>query len=879
MIFRRDRNRTGADPGAAEMIGEIRRLERLHARRRFDAVIARVAELLPIASAAGLAREASALHRQRGLAYFNREVGVRGDNLDAALEDLEAALALATENDDAADVLMHAGLVAGEDTRGDVSVRSEHAVELLVSATGFLTESSPGELVAIVSTNLARALLLRERGDRAENLRRAVELCETALDYRSPERDAVDWAFTQVNLADIMLERFLLGEVELDEAAKPAKEVIRARHRIRTAWLVGAAYLSLGRLHARAAFPIVERLIDAESDEDRARLLDGRPHLESARRGLQAAIPPLRRTPDRTSLGHALVELAEVLLELGDDHGAIAAAHQALNELDGQVHAYRYWRAAAVLGHAHAGRAEWQAAAGAYRIAIHAAEPHVQGRFETRAREREIRRLGNLARWAAFALGQAGAVDEAVTVLEAGLTRELRRRVGANDARLSELPNELSEEYEAARASLAAAPLGRAGAAAERRMQEVLAMIRGIPGLADIATFVDMDEISQAAEPDIPLVYVNPTPLGTQLLTVSVAGTTHTVLDEPTSRQVFLRLAAGDDAAPLHAHLFDEQEVSYFYALGETSSNDFYLALDDALPWLGERLARPINDAVAGSHSATLIPCGPVRALPLHAAPWIEEGAWRYLVDSVAVRYAASATMTAASLRRKADSPRRAPALLALADPRGDLPAARAEIEEIARNFGDSVAARTGLHATFDFVKRYVGEATHIHLACHAEEGFFDAADAGVEFADRVAPIYDLTQLKCEAARLVVVSACESALGSVNQLPAEAFSVSTAFWLAGTACAIASLWQVDDFATAMLMTRFYEELMSNELPPPEALRRAQLWLRDLDGQAEAGFLKSHPELEAEYLRRESGPQIEHPYAHEEFWAPFIAIGA
>jgi CHAT domain-containing protein len=404
-------------------------------------------------------------------------------------------------------------------------------------------------------------------------------------------------------------------------------------------------------------------------------------------------------------------------------------------------------------------------------------------------------------------------------------------------------------------------------------------MIRSIPGLADIATFVGMDEISQAAQPDVPLVYVNPTPSGTQLLTVSVAGTTHTVLDEPTSRQVFLRLAAGDDAAPQHAHLLDEPEMSYFYALGETPSNDFHLALDDALPWLGERLARPINDAVAGNQGATLILCGPVRALPLHAAPWIHEGAWCYLVDSVAVRYAASATMTAASLRRNVDSARRAPALLALADPRDNLPAARAEIEEVSRHFGDSVVARTGSHATFDFLQRYAGEATHIHLACHAEGGFFDAAAAGVEFADGVASIFELTQLEGVAARLIVVSACESALGSVNQLPAEAFSISTALWLAGSACAIASLWPVDDFATAMLMTRFYNELMDNELPPPEALRRAQLWLRDLDAEAEATFLKSHPDLEAEYLRRGSGAPIEHPYAHEEFWAPFIAIGA
>jgi CHAT domain-containing protein len=39
---------------------------------------------------------------------------------------------------------------------------------------------------------------------------------------------------------------------------------------------------------------------------------------------------------------------------------------------------------------------------------------------------------------------------------------------------------------------------------------------------------------------------------------------------------------------------------------------------------------------------------------------------------------------------------------------------------------------------------------------------------------------------------------------------------------------IASLWKVDDAATAALMTLFYRHLWEDKLPPIEALRRAQL---------------------------------------------------
>ncbi|MFN8001864.1 MAG: CHAT domain-containing protein [Acidobacteriota bacterium] len=78
-------------------------------------------------------------------------------------------------------------------------------------------------------------------------------------------------------------------------------------------------------------------------------------------------------------------------------------------------------------------------------------------------------------------------------------------------------------------------------------------------------------------------------------------------------------------------------------------------------------------------------------------------------------------------------------------------------------------------------------------------------------------------------ADLVVLSACQTALG--QQIKGEGLiGLTRGFMYAGTPRVVASLWQVNDLATAELMKLFYRGMLKDGQRPAAALRAAQLEL-------------------------------------------------
>ncbi len=100
------------------------------------------------------------------------------------------------------------------------------------------------------------------------------------------------------------------------------------------------------------------------------------------------------------------------------------------------------------------------------------------------------------------------------------------------------------------------------------------------------------------------------------------------------------------------------------------------------------------------------------------------------------------------------------------------------------------------------------------------------------EAEDGLLTAEDVACLDLAGTELVVLSACETGLGEIRR-GEGVLGLRRAFVLAGARTVVMSLWKVPDLATAVLMERFYDNLLRRRMPRSEGLREAQLFLRDL----------------------------------------------
>ena len=207
---------------------------------------------------------------------------------------------------------------------------------------------------------------------------------------------------------------------------------------------------------------------------------------------------------------------------------------------------------------------------------------------------------------------------------------------------------------------------------------------------------------------------------------------------------------------------------------------------------------------------------------------------------------------------------------------------ASAIISQLTLSLGkEQVTLSEGADATESQITDRLQKCQLVHLATH---GFFGGSsrrpgdafeiiditaemDSAIVLAGANTPAGDADQLltaeelgnqDLKHVRLLVLSACQTGLGHVRA-GQGVVGLLGALGRAGVRSIVSSLWEVNDEATAKLMTAFYKELSrdSSRLGLAKSLRRAQLKLR----------------------RGEIKPEGGGSFTHPRFWAPFFLSGS
>jgi CHAT domain-containing protein len=757
----------------------------------------------------------------------------------------------------------------------------EAARNLLAGAASLDRRAHP-EFWARIQTNYGLLLSERPGGDSAD-LTLGIDHIRAGLEELSPELGRVNWAYSMLNLGLLLHRR---GEPDdVRQAERCYRDALRQ--------------LSPGDdpvLWSRLQCNLADLLLSGDSPDPH-----GAREAASAALALGVSYPGLVDTGRVTWL---LARAADLLDGPGDAEG-VRLRRAALASAPPLVSPSLHLGIAQEVLDSLAAAYDWGGAADVASDMVTAVHALYDAQVTTAGRRSVLAQATRVARWAAYLLARAGRPKRAVEAIERGLACELSVVAGRGAVDLEALERldpTLARRYRQARGryrsvvadrpggpSTGFAPVAGTQAAAERAMRTVIDEIRAIPGFEGFLRTTELTDIVRAAA-GMPLAYLVSAPWGSYVLVID--RTTPDGLDSGDTSPAVRAVHVPETSSTSIVHLLtldsDDTGVGLLVAqqAGALKRRRTLPAALDRLRALAP-LLRPVARLLAEDprHEAVVVPAGLLGHVPLAAVP-LGPQTDEVLDDIGTLILAPSVGVYASSRAAAVRPPKPVPRLVAVTDPDGSLPGARSELAEIRTLFeprGETICA-TGSDATVNWLLDHLAEATHLHLGCH---GSSDIGGRGgsLALADGPLDMDTLIRHQLPHCRVAVAGACQSGHYEIVETPDEFLGLPAGFLQAGAACAVTTLWQVNDLATALLITRLYELLAPTGAtpgePPALALRHSRTWLRRLTGDGLVRYTATHPHLEA-LTRRHAPPATSsrdgRPFASPAHWAAFTAWG-
>lgn len=882
-----------------------------------------------------------------GEAHRQRTLGNKRDNKELAISLYRQALSVFTRDLTPkmwAVAHHYLGCAFDERVEGSASDNIEQAISHYNLALEIRTKDSVREEWVITTNNLANAYSHRILGDAAENIERSIALYKSALTAVSPAMQPMEYARIQNDLG-LALKARLVGNF-----SDNIREAIACHERALDVWSredifamdwakaqasLGIDYLLLKDLDGKYAAEAIKHLnsslkiITLENHPDFWATIHhnlGAAYLECSKSGkdqnnalgiehMRMALKYYTKISEPSRWGASQIILGLLYAQRKDDDSyqiAVDCFQNSLSVINFSEHPHWYLNSARNLGKIYFENYDWCKAASVYKDAWRVIQ-HLYDMNATDVSRQEVIKGGSkIVANGVYSLARLGRFIEAVEWLELNRTRAVTEMLNRDSAALEMVTMQDREEFittlnhlkklEAGTRQkdlmLTEADDSKTFEAHFGELREVRDSFTSIANrirsyLPDfMPSASQLSEIAAVADCKSPIVYIATTSQGSIAIVVP-----HNVTELVADHVLWLD---GFDVNMLNQLLLESDETGEYvsgYLIGQMVPEAAltYFRDDGFLDVLLATLRTQLMASLAkhvnrlGFSKMTLVPCGKLSLLPLHAA----------VLDIISVNYIPSArllmhadTGTAKQLAKIH------PVLLAVANPlpqATELTFAKSEIEAIQSFFPANYRrVLVDYEGKRDNVVQMLPGATHLHFACHGAFDFRNPLLSGLSLAsEEKITLRDLLdgQIDLSTLSMVVLSACSTGVVSA-ELPDEAIGLSAGFLYAGVTGVISTLWPVNDLSTAMLMKKFYELSFEEGLEASEALQGAQQWLRsasvrqlELVQHCEKAYISSRNSdsvaLSLSLLRLLRYYQTiidEIPFAHPYYWAGFKFTG-
>ena len=836
------------------------------------------------------------------VAHTDRIRGNRADNIEEAIRCLEQALEVTTRDAmpvEWAEAMMNMAASYYTRIRGDRVGNIEEAVRCFKQALDVMRRDDMPIQWATIMMNLAVAYTNRIRGDHADNIEEAIRCCEQALEVITQDAIPGEWALIMVNLAAAYEKRIRGNRADnIEEAIRCCEQALKVMNR-------DAMSVEWAKTRMTLAVSYKERLHGDRADniEEAIRCC------EQVLKVMNRDAMPVEWAETRMTLANALYYRIRGRRE-DNIEAAIRCNEGALEMITRDAMPSDYRKIKQNLGNICLSESRWRKAVNAYTEVLEASEISYKAAAIPESRQYELREVRGMAARLAFSLIKratsvmiSDAIKEAVVSLERNRARWLSEALALKNEKPEAVPNTVWNDFDESRKKynelLAESRLpedtpGRRQflelGAVMRKASETLETLVSKFREYESAFMPDpnFDQIRESvSSPSEAMIYFAVTPVGSAVFIIRTVGGPpfYILLDDLTEDKLI------------------KQTLYYLVAYDEwrgnpkksEACNNWEKAIDSTTNRLWDWFMGPLTEKLvtSGISHAILIPQGYLGILPLHAAWTAENGKRRYAMDDVCYTYAPNALSLAASREtaRKALSER----VLAIDEPytenASSLPNSNVEVAAICRHFTKKTVL-SDIMATRTNVRNTLPDHDVFHFSCHGMADVTEPLDSGLLMANNeTLTLRDFLSKEGVSARLAVLSACETGIPDIRNAD-EAISLPSGLMQAGVAGVVASLWSVSDLSTMMLMVRFYEIWREDNLEPPEALRQAQIWVRDTPNGEKAeyfgGFLPEFDKTGSQrlpvhvadmlYKASASSRPDENDFEHPFYWAAFGYTG-